>query len=50
MTSDRAGHRRFARRSGTTDAVKALRRSLVTELEVDRAQVAFVGYWREASG
>ncbi len=27
--------------------VKALRRSLVTELGLERAQVAFMGYWRE---
>lgn len=33
--------------AGESWLVKALRRSLVTELEVDRAQVAFMGYWRE---
>ena len=27
--------------------VKALRRSLVSELGLDRSKVAFVGYWRE---
>ena len=27
--------------------VKAMRRSLVTELGMERAQVAFMGYWRE---
>jgi NADPH-dependent ferric siderophore reductase len=33
--------------AGESWLVKALRRSLVTELEVDRVQVAFMGYWRE---
>lgn len=33
--------------AGETWLVKALRRTLVTELHVDRAQVAFMGYWRE---
>lgn len=33
--------------AGESWLVKALRRSLVTELEVNRAQVAFMGYWRE---
>ena len=33
--------------AGESWLVKALRRSLVTELGVDRAQVAFMGYWRE---
>lgn len=33
--------------AGEAWLVKALRRSLVTELDVDRAQVAFMGYWRE---
>lgn len=33
--------------AGESWLVKALRRSLVTELDVDRAQVAFMGYWRE---
>jgi NADPH-dependent ferric siderophore reductase len=27
--------------------VRALRRCLVTELDVERGQVAFMGYWRE---
>ena len=33
--------------AGESWMVKALRRSLVTELGVERAQVAFMGYWRE---
>ena len=33
--------------AGESWMVKALRRSLVTELGVDRSQVAFMGYWRE---
>ena len=33
--------------AGESWLVKALRRSLVTELGVDRSQVAFMGYWRE---
>ena len=33
--------------AGESWLVKALRRSLVTELGVDRGQVAFMGYWRE---
>jgi NADPH-dependent ferric siderophore reductase len=33
--------------AGESWMVKALRRSLVTELGVDRRQVAFMGYWRE---
>lgn len=33
--------------AGESWAVKALRRSLVSELDVDRCQVAFMGYWRE---
>ena len=33
--------------AGESWLVKALRRSLVTELGVDRAQVVFMGYWRE---
>lgn len=33
--------------AGESWLVKALRRTLVTELHVDRAQVAFMGYWRE---
>jgi len=33
--------------AGESWLVKALRRSLVTELGVDRAQVAFMGYWRQ---
>lgn len=33
--------------AGETWLVKALRRTLVTELGVDRGQVAFMGYWRE---
>jgi len=32
--------------AGESWMVKALRRSLVTELEVQRRQVAFMGYWR----
>lgn len=33
--------------AGESWAVKALRRTLVTELGADRSQVAFMGYWRE---
>jgi NADPH-dependent ferric siderophore reductase len=33
--------------AGESWAVKVLRRSLVRDLGVDRAQVAFMGYWRE---
>jgi NADPH-dependent ferric siderophore reductase len=33
--------------AGESWLVKALRRSLVTELGVDRRQVAFMGYWRQ---
>ena len=33
--------------AGESWMVKALRRSLVTELGLDRDQVAFMGYWRE---
>jgi NADPH-dependent ferric siderophore reductase len=33
--------------AGESWMVKALRRSLVTDLGLDRAQVAFMGYWRE---
>ena len=33
--------------AGESWLVKALRRSLVTELGADREQVAFMGYWRE---
>ncbi len=33
--------------AGESWMVKALRRSLVTELGLERAQVAFMGYWRE---
>lgn len=33
--------------AGESGMVKALRRSLVTELGIDRGQVAFMGYWRE---
>jgi NADPH-dependent ferric siderophore reductase len=33
--------------AGESWMVKVLRRSLVTELGVERAQVAFMGYWRE---
>jgi NADPH-dependent ferric siderophore reductase len=33
--------------AGESWLVKALRRSLVTELGVERGQVAFMGYWRE---
>jgi NADPH-dependent ferric siderophore reductase len=33
--------------AGESWLVKALRRSLVTELGLERAQVAFMGYWRE---
>jgi NADPH-dependent ferric siderophore reductase len=33
--------------AGESWMVKALRRSLVRELDVDRDQVAFMGYWRE---
>jgi NADPH-dependent ferric siderophore reductase len=40
-------HDLYAWIAGESWLVKALRRSLVTELEVDRRQVAFVGYWRQ---
>ena len=40
-------HDLYAWIAGESWLVKALRRSLVTELDVDRAQVAFMGYWRE---
>ncbi|MCW2761888.1 MAG: siderophore-interacting protein [Marmoricola sp.] len=33
--------------AGESWMVRALRRSLVSELGVDRSQVAFMGYWRE---
>lgn len=33
--------------AGESWAVKTLRRALVTELGVDRSDVAFMGYWRE---
>ncbi|WP_110206943.1 siderophore-interacting protein [Nocardioides daejeonensis] len=33
--------------AGESKVVTALRRVLVNELEVDRSQVAFMGYWRE---
>ena len=33
--------------AGESWMVKALRRSLVSELGADRSQVAFMGYWRE---
>jgi NADPH-dependent ferric siderophore reductase len=33
--------------AGESWMVRALRRSLVTDLGLDRAQVAFMGYWRE---
>lgn len=33
--------------AGESWMVKAMRRSLVTELGVERGQVAFMGYWRE---
>jgi NADPH-dependent ferric siderophore reductase len=40
-------HDLYAWIAGESWLVKALRRSLVAELEVNRAQVAFMGYWRE---
>lgn len=40
-------HDLYAWIAGESWLVKALRRSLVTELGVDRAQVAFMGYWRQ---
>jgi NADPH-dependent ferric siderophore reductase len=40
-------NRLYAWIAGESWLVKALRRSLVTELNIDRAQVAFMGYWRE---
>lgn len=39
--------RLYAWIAGESWLVKALRRSLVTELGLDRTQVAFMGYWRE---
>jgi NADPH-dependent ferric siderophore reductase len=33
--------------AGESWCVKLLRRALVTELDVDRSRVAFMGYWRE---
>lgn len=38
---------RYAWIAGESWMVKALRRCLVTELGLERAQVAFMGYWRE---
>jgi NADPH-dependent ferric siderophore reductase len=32
--------------AGESGVVKALRRHLVSEIGLDRAQVAFMGYWR----
>ena len=40
-------HGLYAWIAGESWLVKALRRSLVTDLNVDRGQVAFMGYWRE---
>ena len=42
-----APHDLYAWIAGESWMVKTLRRSLVTELHVDRTQVAFMGYWRE---
>jgi NADPH-dependent ferric siderophore reductase len=40
-------HDLYAWIAGESWLVKGLRRSLVSELGVDRSQVAFMGYWRE---
>lgn len=40
-------HDLYAWIAGESWMVKTLRRSLVTELHVDRTQVAFMGYWRQ---
>lgn len=40
-------HDLYAWIAGESWMVKALRRCLVTELGLERAQVAFMGYWRE---
>lgn len=40
-------HDLYAWIAGESWAVKTLRRSLVRELNVDRTDVAFMGYWRE---
>lgn len=40
-------HDTYAWIAGESWMVKALRRSLVSELGADRTQVAFMGYWRE---
>jgi NADPH-dependent ferric siderophore reductase len=41
------GHDLYAWIAGESWTVKALRRALVKELEIERGQVAFMGYWRE---
>lgn len=41
------GHSFYAWIAGEAGVVKALRRYLVREVGVDRAQVAFMGYWRQ---
>lgn len=43
---DASGEAFYAWMAGEAAAVKALRRSVVTERGVDRRQVAFMGYWR----
>lgn len=40
-------HDLYAWIAGESWAVKTLRRSLVSELNIDRSDVAFMGYWRE---
>jgi NADPH-dependent ferric siderophore reductase len=40
-------HDLYAWIAGESWMIKALRRCLVTELGVERGQVAFMGYWRE---
>lgn len=44
---DRSAADLYAWIAGESWMVKALRRTLVTELGLERAQVAFMGYWRE---
>jgi NADPH-dependent ferric siderophore reductase len=41
-----AGGDLYAFLAGEASAIKALRRFLVSEVGIDRAQVAFMGYWR----
>lgn len=48
LVSGREGlDRCYAWIAGESKVVTGLRRHLVTELGMDRSQVAFMGYWRE---